>query len=123
MEENEVTLVTGGVRSGKSLYAEQLALSFSHHPVYVATARVLDGEMQARVHLHRARRGERWETVECPEALGDLRLPGRVVLVDCITMWITNLLCREAPPRATVGISDGGVRSFHLPARPFYLCD
>lgn len=95
--EGQVTLVTGGVRSGKSHYAEQLALSLSDRPVYVATARVLDGEMEERVRLHRARRGDQWESRECPLALGDLSIPGCVAVVDCLTMWITNHLCQQEP--------------------------
>ena len=85
----KIILVTGGQSSGKSLYAERLALEFSPEPVYVATARV-EG-MEERVLRHRARRGPAWITVEEPLRLGQLDFMGRVVLVDCVTLWLTNI--------------------------------
>ena len=91
-----VTLVLGGARSGKSRYAEQL---LDRHPgsrVYLATAEVLDDEMAARVKLHRARRDPDWKTVEEPLALADALKAeteqGAAVLVDCLTLWLGNLL-------------------------------
>lgn len=91
-----VTLVVGGARSGKSRFAEELALATGLAPVYVATAGVHDEEMRARVLDHRSRRDARWTTVEVlldlAGALDAESTPKRVVLVDCLTLWLTNVL-------------------------------
>jgi adenosylcobinamide kinase/adenosylcobinamide-phosphate guanylyltransferase len=91
--------VLGGARSGKSRHAEQLALASGLAPVYVATAQALDGEMARRIAAHRARRGAAWQTIEEPLALvGTLQracAPERIVLVDCLTLWLTNLMVAE----------------------------
>lgn len=94
-------LVIGGCRSGKSAYAEQLVSRFPPPYLYVATARVQDREMTERVRAHRARRGPDWQTAEAPLELAAL-LRNRndrsgPVLIDCITMWITNLLLEQGP--------------------------
>jgi adenosylcobinamide kinase/adenosylcobinamide-phosphate guanylyltransferase len=93
---NELTLVLGGVRSGKSRHAEQLALASGRAPVYVATAQALDDEMARRIAAHRERRGPAWRTVEEPfDLVGALRrecAPERIVLLDCLTLWLTNLM-------------------------------
>ena len=90
-----LTLITGGQRSGKSEMAERLALDLSDCPVYLATATVApgDSEMERRVAAHKARRGPQWTSVEeplSPSAHAGL-LAGRTVLVDCLTLWATNL--------------------------------
>ncbi|NLI80215.1 MAG: bifunctional adenosylcobinamide kinase/adenosylcobinamide-phosphate guanylyltransferase [Deltaproteobacteria bacterium] len=91
-------LVLGGARSGKSAFAEQTLASFHPPYVYVATAQVLDEEMRDRVARHQARRTADWETLETPYdlsgALGRLGGAGKAVLVDCLTIWISNLLLR-----------------------------
>jgi adenosylcobinamide kinase / adenosylcobinamide-phosphate guanylyltransferase len=91
-----LTLILGGARSGKSRHAERLVLASSLAPVYVATAQALDAEMAARIAQHRARRGASWRTVEEPLDLPSvLRTEcdlGRAVLVDCLTLWLTNLM-------------------------------
>lgn len=93
------TLVLGGVRSGKSAFAETLVLASGLEPVYVATAQALDAEMIDRIQAHRARRGGRWTTIEEPLALAELLdevvLPERAVLVDCLTLWLTNLMMAD----------------------------
>ncbi|MBK1697582.1 bifunctional adenosylcobinamide kinase/adenosylcobinamide-phosphate guanylyltransferase [Rhodovibrio salinarum] len=90
------TLVLGGQRSGKSRYAESLVESQPGACVYLATAEPHDGEMARRIAEHQARRGERWSTVEAPldlpGALASAAAPGRTVLVDCLTLWLSNLL-------------------------------
>jgi adenosylcobinamide kinase/adenosylcobinamide-phosphate guanylyltransferase len=96
------TLITGGVRSGKSRFAEQQALSHGGPLCYLATAQALDHEMEERIAQHQARRGSDWQTVEEPLALPQTlaRLDGSygAILVDCITLWLTNLLLlRELP--------------------------
>jgi adenosylcobinamide kinase/adenosylcobinamide-phosphate guanylyltransferase len=97
-----LTLVLGGARSGKSHHAEQLALQCAGPVTYIATAREGDEEMQLRIALHRARRPEHWGLAEEPaglaEALYTHAQHGGCVLVDCITLWLNNLLFAE--PRA-----------------------
>jgi adenosylcobinamide kinase/adenosylcobinamide-phosphate guanylyltransferase len=91
-----VTLVLGGARSGKSRYAEALLDRHPGRRVYLATAEVLDDEMAVRVGAHRARRDEDWKTVEEPLALAAALKAeteqGAAVLVDCLTLWLGNLL-------------------------------
>ena len=86
----KIILITGGQRSGKSQYAEQLALSLSEHPVYVATAHIWDEEFRQRVLRHQERRGAQWTNIEEERALSRHHLTGRVVVIDCITLWCTN---------------------------------
>lgn len=92
-------LILGGVRSGKSRLAEQQARTSALEVVYIATARAGDAEMQERVRLHRASRPAHWPVVEEPVALAAaLRTHAaadRCILVDCLTLWLTNLLCAE----------------------------
>ncbi|CAA6603638.1 bifunctional cobinamide kinase and cobinamide phosphate guanylyltransferase [Rhodospirillaceae bacterium LM-1] len=85
-----ITLVLGGARSGKSAFAESL---FLQGGLYIATAEILDQEMQARIDLHRNRRGACWTTLEAPFDLADaLRSQDKPALVDCLTLWTSNLL-------------------------------
>ena len=88
---SRVILITGGQRSGKSEEAERLALSLSDHPVYLATAHVWDEEFRQRVERHQQRRGPQWTNIEEERRLSRHDLRGRVVLVDCITLWLTNI--------------------------------
>lgn len=96
------TLILGGARSGKSALAERLARDSGREVVYLATAQARDGEMAARIAHHRARRPAAWSCVEEPLALaGALRAQARAdrfVLVDCLTLWLSNLL-GDADPR------------------------
>ena len=87
----KIILITGGQRSGKSEYAERLALSLSDNPVYMATAHVWDEEFRQRVLLHQERRGPQWTNIEEERLLSRHQLSGRVVLIDCLTLWLTNL--------------------------------
>lgn len=90
------TLILGGVRSGKSRLAERLALESGLPVTYVATATAGDEEMRARIAVHRERRPASWAVVEEPLALAEVlsahARPGGVLLVDCLTLWLTNLL-------------------------------
>ena len=90
-----IILITGGARSGKSRRAETLTLGFAGRPVYVATAEAFDGEMRERIAAHRARRGENWIERETPldlvKALDETD-GGGARLVDCLTLWLSNLL-------------------------------
>lgn len=94
------TFVLGGARSGKSAFAEKLVAGSGLTPVYVATAQVFDAEMRRRIDDHRVRRGPDWRLVEehddLEAVLGREAAPGRAVLVDCLTLWITNLMLADA---------------------------
>ena len=87
----KIILITGGQRSGKSTKAEELALSLSSHPVYLATAHIWDDEFRERVKKHQERRGPEWTNIEEEIHLSKHDLTGRVVVIDCITLWLTNL--------------------------------
>ncbi|MZP43764.1 bifunctional adenosylcobinamide kinase/adenosylcobinamide-phosphate guanylyltransferase [Heliobacterium gestii] len=99
----ELVLVTGGARSGKSAWAEQLAVEAAgatpEQVVYVATAGVFDEEMRRRVNTHRQRRPAAWQTVEEPvdleRVIDEWDQAGRVILIDCLTLWTTNLMLPE----------------------------
>lgn len=84
-------LITGGQRSGKSEKAEQLALSLSPHPVYLATAHIWDDEFRARVQRHQERRGPQWTNIEEEITLSRHDFKNRVVVIDCVTLWLTNI--------------------------------
>lgn len=104
-----VTLVLGGARSGKSAFAERLVAGSGLTPVYIATAQVFDDEMRQRIGHHRARRSDDWLLVEEHDdlegALTREATEGRALLIDCLTLWVTNLMLAEADIR---------VRSFAL---------
>lgn len=85
-----IILVTGGARSGKSSYAERMALSLSRHPIYMATARIWDEDFRERVRLHKERRGPEWTTIEEEKNLSRHNVAGATVLIDCVTLWCTN---------------------------------
>ena len=87
----KIILITGGQRSGKSTKAEELALSLSSQPVYLATAHVWDDEFRERVKKHQERRGPEWTNIEEEIHLSKHDLTGRVVVIDCITLWLTNM--------------------------------
>lgn len=92
-----IILITGGQRSGKSRHAEELALSLSANPVYLATAHVWDEEFRERVRIHQQRRGPQWTNIEEERHLSRHDLTGRVVVIDCVTLWLTNLITPESP--------------------------
>jgi adenosylcobinamide kinase/adenosylcobinamide-phosphate guanylyltransferase len=89
-------LVLGGARSGKSTFAEKLVTASGLRMHYVATGRAWDGEMQARITEHRDRRGPEWQTHEEPleltACLKAIDAPDCIVLIDCLTLWVTNLM-------------------------------
>ncbi len=85
-----IILVTGGQRSGKSGFAQRLALSLSETPVYLATSRIWDEEYRKRIERHQRERGPQWTNIEEEKQLSLHRLEGRVVVIDCLTLWATN---------------------------------
>lgn len=99
-------LILGGARSGKSRLAEKLAADSGLAVTYIATSQPLDGEMNERIALHRERRPASWGLVEEPLALAstllDLARPDTCLLVDCLTLWLTNLLLESDPQRLGV---------------------
>lgn len=101
---DRLTLVLGGARSGKSAYAESLIQGAPGDPVYIATGEAGDAEMAARIERHVARRGARWRTVEEPlDLAGALRreaVAGNAVLVDCLTLWLSNVMAAGRDPQA-----------------------
>ncbi len=94
-----IELILGGARSGKSRFAEQQALFSSLKLIYIATAQKLDTEMSDRIHIHQQRRGKQWHTIEEPYALADAMQINagseNCLLVDCLTLWLSNLLHSE----------------------------
>lgn len=111
----KIVLVTGGARSGKSVFAERYAAGAGEKVAYIATAQILDDEMQARVALHRERRGEDWPTWEAPfAAAGAMReaaAAADAVLFDCLTLYVSNLLLGpdapgDAPARRRLILGD-----------------
>jgi adenosylcobinamide kinase/adenosylcobinamide-phosphate guanylyltransferase len=97
-----LALILGGCRSGKSRFALELAARLGKRKLFIATAEPLDDEMRERIAKHRADRGPEWQTVEAPVALDDaLRnhaADADVIVMDCLTVWLGNLLCAGHPP-------------------------
>jgi len=93
---HKIYFITGGARSGKSSFAENLAKDFAGKRAYIATAQALDAEMAAKIEKHRKDRGPAWDTYEEPLAVAELlrKLSSRyeVVLLDCLTLWLSNVM-------------------------------
>ena len=85
-----IYLITGGERSGKSSYAQNLALQLTNAPLYVATARKWDSDFQNRIDRHQQERDERWTNIEEEKYLSKIDFSGKVALIDCVTLWLTN---------------------------------
>ena len=94
-----IQFVLGGARSGKSAHAESLAEAAGSNPIYIATAEIFDQEMESRIELHRERRSPHWQLVEAPidlpQAIGAADSADSVILIDCLSVWITNILVHE----------------------------
>ena len=86
-----IIYVSGGVRSGKSRFAQELALQRSENPVYVATAKIWDDDFAKRVQLHRNERGPEWTLFEQERDLHLLPLENHIAVIDCVTLWLTNI--------------------------------
>jgi adenosylcobinamide kinase/adenosylcobinamide-phosphate guanylyltransferase len=87
---NSVIFITGGERSGKSRYAQDLALQFTGNPIYLATARQWGGDFKTRIIRHQHDRDKRWRTLEEEKNIGRFTFRGETVVIDCITLWLTN---------------------------------
>jgi len=96
MECMTLTFILGGARSGKSSRAQKLAEAASPERIYIATAQALDAEMDARIARHKSDRGAGWETIEAPldiaSSISQIERKDKVVLVDCLTLWLNNLM-------------------------------
>ncbi|MGE0563240.1 MAG: bifunctional adenosylcobinamide kinase/adenosylcobinamide-phosphate guanylyltransferase [Pseudolabrys sp.] len=112
-----VTLVLGGARSGKSRYAESLVTTATPPWTYIATAQAGDGEMATRIAAHRSRRGGQWKTVEAPRDLaGALATPDSSPhLVDCLTLWLSNIMLANADIEAEVVKLESALRATSVP--------
>ncbi|MEQ1789180.1 MAG: bifunctional adenosylcobinamide kinase/adenosylcobinamide-phosphate guanylyltransferase [Rickettsiales bacterium] len=103
---SKINFILGGARSGKSQYAEELASNAGRLKVYVATAEVLDDEMEKRIEIHRARRGNDWKVVEIPIdipiQITNHSYANSVILVDCLTLWLSNLLHKKIDVNAQI---------------------
>jgi adenosylcobinamide kinase/adenosylcobinamide-phosphate guanylyltransferase len=113
-----IALVLGGARSGKSRYAAAVARELSAAPVIVATSRPVDDDHAARIARHRADRGPEWTTLEEPRDIGRPELAGRVVVVDCVTLWLTNFFAAakwESEP-AHAAVTDALARALAVDA-------
>ena len=112
--------VLGGARSGKSAYAQSLAECYGPERLFLATAEAGDEEMAARIARHQADRGQGWATLEEPLevawALGAEARPGRVVVVDCLTLWLSNLMLAGREPKAAIAGLAEAVGSLAGPA-------
>lgn len=86
-----IIYITGGARSGKSRFAQEKALQLSKSPVYVATAHIWDDNFAERVQLHKNERGLEWITYESETNIHKLPIENQVVVIDCVTLWLTNL--------------------------------
>lgn len=92
------TLVLGGAASGKSKFAEDLCFQTQKQRVYVATAQAFDNEMRQKISDHQDQRGEGWLTIEAPQDVADVlaaRVEGEIILLDCATLWLSNVLLAE----------------------------
>lgn len=90
-----IYFITGGERSGKSRHAQQLALELSPNPVYLATARKWDRDFEKRIERHQSERDVRWTNVEEEKRIGLPHLQNRTVVLDCVTLWLTNIFSDE----------------------------
>jgi adenosylcobinamide kinase/adenosylcobinamide-phosphate guanylyltransferase len=119
-----ITLVLGGARSGKSRYAERLVEAAAPHGTYCATAEPRDAEMMVRIAAHRARRhgggkGAFWRTIEAPLALAaaiaNETAPDRPLLVDCLTLWLSNVMLADMPVEAEIAALHAALRDANGP--------
>ncbi len=108
---NKIYFITGGARSGKSAFAERLANGMTGKRAYIATAQALDPEMAARIQHHQERRGTIWDTYEEPLAIAELlaKLSGwyQIALLDCLTLWLSNVMAHTGGDDAVSTRADG----------------
>ncbi len=86
-----IHLITGGQRSGKSSFAQKIVLEKTNRPLYIATSRLWDEDHAQRIRRHQNDRGDQWETIEEEVLLSTLNIDKRIVVLDCVTLWLTNI--------------------------------
>ncbi|SHK48062.1 adenosylcobinamide kinase /adenosylcobinamide-phosphate guanylyltransferase [Reichenbachiella agariperforans] len=86
-----ITYISGGERSGKSSFAQQTALNHSDTPIYLATAKKWDEDFEERIHRHQQDRNQQWTTIEAQIELSTALSPNQTVVIDCVTLWLTNI--------------------------------
>jgi len=105
-----IHLILGGARSGKSTFAEKLAIESNLPVTYVATAQIYDDEFKQRVQMHKDSRPEHWKTIETPHelaaALSKETTPNNCVIIDCLTLWLAQCICPECAPPEGVNWQD-----------------
>ncbi|WP_159023762.1 bifunctional adenosylcobinamide kinase/adenosylcobinamide-phosphate guanylyltransferase [Formosa sp. L2A11] len=92
MSDKIIHIITGGQRSGKSEYGEEIALSLDDKPTYLATSKCWDDEFRKRVEIHKIRRTSNWTTIEETLHLSKIKTVNKVLFIDCITLWLTNVM-------------------------------
>ncbi|MEN8262763.1 MAG: bifunctional adenosylcobinamide kinase/adenosylcobinamide-phosphate guanylyltransferase [Nitrospirota bacterium] len=111
-----ITFIIGGARSGKSAFALNEAMKVEGRKAYIATAEALDEEMRERIEKHKAERGSDWETCEAPlkisEVLLNMKNTNGVVLLDCLTIWLSNILLRAETPDPGIESPEETIRKF-----------
>jgi len=104
------TLILGGASSGKSRFGEQMVLQSGKNPVYIATAQAHDREMRDKIAAHQNRRASLWQTIEAPfdliSAIKQVAAADKMILVDCLTLWLSNLMALEPFPKSAAGERD-----------------
>jgi adenosylcobinamide kinase/adenosylcobinamide-phosphate guanylyltransferase len=112
-----VTLILGGARSGKSRHAEEIIQGLPPPWIYIATAQAFDDEMRDRIAEHRRRRGDDWRTIEAPiDLAGALaEAGGRPVLIDCLTLWLTNLMLGDHSVAAEASVFEEALARLSAP--------
>lgn len=90
MKQAQLIYITGGQRSGKSSYAQQIAMDLSPNPYYLATARIWDEDFKKRVERHQNDRGPEWSSIEEEKHISKVDIIGKTVVLDCVTLWLTN---------------------------------
>jgi adenosylcobinamide kinase/adenosylcobinamide-phosphate guanylyltransferase len=116
--DTRVTLVLGGARSGKSRYAEKLAMALPSPWTYIATAEAFDQEMTERIAEHKARRGSGWQTVDAPHDLPGAILANPAttpILADCLTLWLSNLMLADRDIEAETQKLDDALAARNAP--------
>ena len=101
-----IILITGGQRSGKSSFAERMALELSDTPIYIATAHIWDDEFKQRVDKHKERRGKNWTNIEEEKYLSNIHIYNKVALIDCLTLWCTNFYFEASQSEESPNVED-----------------
>ncbi|MBI4710839.1 MAG: bifunctional adenosylcobinamide kinase/adenosylcobinamide-phosphate guanylyltransferase [Nitrospirae bacterium] len=115
--ENKITFIIGGARSGKSAFALNEANKFKGQKAYIATAQALDEEMRERIEKHKQQRGGEWDAYEEPlkvaDVLREIKDKYKVVIIDCLTLWLSNLMCNGKDVEKEIDSLCGSLSTVH----------